>query len=121
MNRTNRIRWYRLDDTGVVSQLGEDENPTDDLIKPIAKNDVIDKDGCVVRVSTVFLSLNHSFTEEGDPILFETMVFSENEKYENFQERYSSITRALDRHQEIVRKVQLGEDLHERKIIKLKI
>ena len=28
-----------------------------------------------VRVSTVFLGLNHSFLEEAEPLLFETMVF----------------------------------------------
>ena len=28
-----------------------------------------------VRVSTVFLSIDHNFSDNGEPILFETMVF----------------------------------------------
>lgn len=29
------------------------------------------------KISTVFLGLDHNFSEQGDPILWETMVFSE--------------------------------------------
>lgn len=32
-----------------------------------------------VRVSTVFLGMNHNFTGEGYPLLFETMVFEEDD------------------------------------------
>lgn len=41
-----------------------------------------------VRVSTVFLGLDHSFRESGPPILFETMAFIGHEAAG--QERYST-------------------------------
>ena len=33
-----------------------------------------------LRVSTVFLGLDHAFSRVGPPLLFETMVFSKNEE-----------------------------------------
>lgn len=39
----------------------------------------------VLRVSTVFLGLDHSFLESGPPLLFETMIFDDNE--DGYQER----------------------------------
>jgi len=40
-----------------------------------------------IRVSTVFLGLDHQYGE-GEPILFETMIFGGKE--DQYQERYSS-------------------------------
>lgn len=48
-----------------------------------------------VRVSTVFLGIDHSFTE-GFPVLFETMVFGG--KHDGFQERSSTWSGALRTH-----------------------
>lgn len=40
-----------------------------------------------VRVSTIFLGLDHRFGDEGDePILFETMIFGG--QHDQFQDRY---------------------------------
>lgn len=39
-----------------------------------------------VRVSTVFLGLDHNFFSDGPPILFETMVFGG--KHDQYQDRY---------------------------------
>jgi hypothetical protein len=49
-----------------------------------------------VRVSTVFLGLDHSFRDTGPPILFETMVFLEHDGIE--QERYSTWAEAEEGH-----------------------
>lgn len=49
-----------------------------------------------VRVSTVFLGLDHSFGEVGLPVLWETMIFGgPNDQY---QERYTSHEAALEGH-----------------------
>lgn len=40
-----------------------------------------------VRVSTVFLGLDHNWKDSGDPILFETMIFGG--PHDGYQERYS--------------------------------
>lgn len=41
-----------------------------------------------VRVSTVFLGLDHRFGDEGPPLLFETMIFGG--KHDDFQSRCST-------------------------------
>ncbi len=55
-----------------------------------------------IYVSTVFLGLDHRHTGEGDPILFETMVFSGRD----IQLRCSSWREALNQHWEVVRSIK---------------
>jgi len=57
------------------------------------------------RISTVFLGLDHNFTGEGPPVLWETMVFPELPSGE-IQKRYSSHEDALAGHEKIVEKVR---------------
>ncbi len=40
-----------------------------------AKRHVADEEISGIRISTVFLGLDHNFSRKGDPLLFETMVF----------------------------------------------
>ena len=55
-------------------------------------------------VSTVWLGLNHRFTD-GPPLIFETMTFSPNDNMdEQDQERYSTEEEALAGHQRMVEK-----------------
>ena len=68
----------------------------------VAKEDIGD-----VRVSTVFLGLDHQF-ENGPPILFETMVFGGVLDQE--MERYCTWEEAEAGHNEIVKKVREVED-----------
>lgn len=55
-----------------------------------------------VRVSTVFLGLDHQFGK-GKPILFETMIFGGKRNGE--QERYSTKREALKGHKRIVKEL----------------
>lgn len=41
-----------------------------------------------ITVSTVFLGLDHNWTDHGPPILFETMVFDDYDR--PYQQRYST-------------------------------
>jgi hypothetical protein len=41
-----------------------------------------------VKISTVFLSIDHDFHNEGDPLLFETMIFGG--EYGGYRKRYST-------------------------------
>lgn len=59
-----------------------------------------------VRVSTVFLGLDHSFCG-GPPILWETMVFDGTLDQE--QRRYSTYEDAVKGHAEMLAKVLRGE------------
>jgi hypothetical protein len=54
-----------------------------------------------IRVSTVFLGLDHSFDDDAPPLLFETMVFMD-EKDEDC-ERYSTWEEAEAGHARMVR------------------
>lgn len=55
-------------------------------------------------VSTVFLGLDHNFTEVGDPVLWETMVFGEDGG--EICLRYSSEEEAIQGHDRTV--IELG-------------
>lgn len=49
-----------------------------------------------VFVSTVFLGIDHGFAGEGDPVLFETMVFGG--RFDQLQERYCTRKQAVEGH-----------------------
>lgn len=57
-----------------------------------------------VRVSTVFLGLDHRFSGDGDPILWETMIFGG--KQDGYQDRYTSKESAIEGHQKALNLVQ---------------
>ena len=64
--------------------------------RTVARDHVTD----AVRVSTVFLGLDHRFGDKGDPVLWETMIFGfpGGHKLDGYQDRYSSKQAALDGH-----------------------
>ena len=53
------------------------------------------------RVSTVWLGVNHNFTDDGPPIIFETMVFGPKDADE-YMQRYSTEDQARAGHAETV-------------------
>ena len=57
-----------------------------------------------VRVSTVFLGLDHQFGGEGPPLLFETMVFGG--EHDGYQERCSTWEQAEEMHARACRMVK---------------
>ena len=58
-----------------------------------------------VWVSTVWLGLDHNFTDHGPPLIFETMVFpSQDNLLEEDCDRYTTEEQARDGHQRMVTK-----------------
>jgi len=53
-----------------------------------------------VRISTVFLGLDHNFSGTGPPLLYETMIFGG--KYDQHQQRYATKAEALAGHKKCV-------------------
>ena len=54
-----------------------------------------------VRVSTVFMGVDHNFDPDGEPLLFETMIFGgehdkERWRYSTFDEAEAGHVRAVD-------------------------
>jgi hypothetical protein len=58
-----------------------------------------------VRVSTVFLGLDHGF-DDGPPVLFETMIFGEVGDLDQYQERYTTLEAAMAGHERAVEMVR---------------
>ncbi len=58
-----------------------------------------------VRISTVFLGLNHDWREVGPPVLWETMIFGG--VFDGYQLRYRSRLDALRGHLDAVHQVEL--------------
>lgn len=63
-------------------------------------------------VSTVFLGINHNFGLDGDPVLFETMVFMEGKGgHDEHMDRYCTWAEAEEGHQAIVDMVRMAEEM----------
>lgn len=58
-----------------------------------------------VRVSTVFLGLNHAWLGQGPPLIFETMIFGGKE--DGYQDRYSTWDEAIKGHQKAIELLKL--------------
>lgn len=61
-----------------------------------------------VRVSTVFLGIDHGFGMTDEPLVFETMAFKENRSsYDDlYCERYATWDEAIAGHEAMVKKVR---------------
>ena len=59
---------------------------------------------CEIMISTVFLGIDHRFGDEGEPILFETMIFGG--EHDEYQIRCSTWEQAEANHEIAVRKVR---------------
>ena len=92
--------WYLLDENKQPYKVSIEEltalykNPDMKLVK----QDTIDG----VFVSTVFLGLDHAWSEDPNhkPVLWETMIFGG--EYDDYQERYTSHQDALEGHQKAI-------------------
>jgi hypothetical protein len=64
--------------------------------------------GHMYRVSTVWLGLDHNFWPGGPPLIFETIVFEDDDMggFENLMNRYSTLAEAERGHRMFVRAVK---------------
>lgn len=70
----------------------------------VSKTTIQSEDGKEYRVSTVFLGLDHRFfSNDGMPILFETMIFVKDGNSLDYQERYSTWDEAEKGHEEAIK------------------
>jgi len=60
-------------------------------------------------VSTVFIGLDHSFGRQGPPIVFETMVFPEDNYDEHYMNRYATWAEAEAGHRRVVEELKAGK------------
>ncbi len=86
--------------------------PVDDLLTWAAWFEVADRivastDLGDVRISTVFLGLDHRFGAAGPPLLFETMIFGGPE--DQYTDRYATWAEAEVGHRKAVEIAELAE------------
>ena len=95
-----RLRPYILDGTQPIQVSYEDLGRWRTMTDPHVGNTwVISRTtGAGVQVSTVFLGIDHNWTGQGRPILFETMVFGGGEVWEDVQQRYRTWQEAQEGH-----------------------
>lgn len=87
--------------------IGQTPVPEDDLLtwgRWLEENDrvVFQEQVGATMVSTVFLGLDHNFSDDGPPLLFETMLFTDSES-EDYQRRCSTWLEAEAQHHEAVK------------------
>jgi hypothetical protein len=92
------VKHYRLDGTNVVEcgllEWAEEFKKPDRIIKQINLP-------TGVRVSTVFLGIDHGFDVDGPPELFETMIFGIED--DSYQTRCNTFEEALVMHEDAIK------------------
>ena len=96
------MTWFTLDDTETPIPLSTYPANHHELWPPM--KDTIQGDGIHAEVSTVFLSLDHSF-DQGTPVLWETMIFGGGDLDESTW-RYTSADDARKGHESATRVVE---------------
>ena len=104
------IEYYKLNPNGTYEKCSFIEAFSDEAEKEkrigLTK---LKMDGTTIcRISTVFLPIDHSFTENSHPILFETMVFLNNGYDDRVCERYCTYEDAKNGHIEITSSIING-------------
>lgn len=104
------MKYYAMDENKNIIEVTKDEQRTfwENGNKKVAVDEVEVKTKCLV--STVFLFGDHNHLEDGDPILFETMVFDEN-RNEIFCERYHTYNEAIEGHKRAMNNIAIKMEL----------
>lgn len=59
-----------------------------------------------IKISTVWLGVNHNFGSEGPPLIFESMIFGGNDDLNECQWRYPTFAEAMIGHCKLIKLVQ---------------
>lgn len=95
--------YWILDDGGEPVSVGDDVRAWSNWFSSGDKRQVGEDTVGDIRVSTVFLGLDHNFSGSGRPVLWETMVFGG--ELDGEQWRYDSLQAAMQGHGEMLRRV----------------
>lgn len=91
------MSWYKLDENNNPVKVESSKDYSDWVAENEAKRVVMQQKIDRIRISTVFLGLDHSFPRnDKKPLLWETMIFGG--EHDQYQERYYSFNDALDGH-----------------------
>ena len=80
--------------------------------RTVINHQVLDDEGHVylphVEVSTVWVGINHQFSDDAAPLFWETMIFGGQHDQDCW--RYATREEAFDHHEEVVRALRDGEE-----------
>lgn len=101
--------WYSLDENNQPYPVTTEEMIENSSFreKLVVKQETVILSDLNYRVSTVFLSLDHNWGD-GLPVLWETMIFTNDLNLNQYQERYTSYADALARHNQICDSLRSG-------------
>lgn len=97
---------YKLDGRNIV--LAKDIHDWAIAFEDMASRRVAEDTIGDVRISTVFLGLDHGFGQSGQPVLFETMVFGG--KFNDHTDRCCTYDQAEEMHRKVVNMVLNGQE-----------
>ena len=103
--RMTKPMYYTLDENG--DAVGTDDvHQMSSLFEHPERRRVGWDDINGITVSTVFLAMDHNWSGDGPPVLWETMIFGGTGEIEDYQERYTSRAAAVEGHARAVAIVQ---------------
>ena len=94
--------WYELNEDNTVTKLPNGQYSHFSKSTQI-KRDKFDED---TILSTIFLGLDHNHKKKGEPILFESMIFSDNSRLNAYQKRYTTYEEALIGHNKLIKVIK---------------
>lgn len=103
MNAWNRLGYFGFDGEPITSAtwvaMFEDHAG-----RQIGRDLIELPGGSAALVSTVWIGLNHRYTGDGPPLIFETMIFWDSERYDSddYCERTATRAAALSAHDQAV-------------------
>ena len=101
INKDNRFKYYYLDENGEAQFSYEPQNISPENKLRIVNQTRFQRGDYNIFVSTVFIFVDHNHFDEGEPLLFETMVFI-NEQSDCFCKRFSTRKQAADFHEKFI-------------------
>lgn len=98
------MKWYKLNEDHTVELVADGSYPSETDFGNIKRvgDDTVDGQ----RISTVFLNFDHNWNPDGEPVLFETMIFGG--EYDEEMWRYSTWDEAKAGHDRIVNCLKEG-------------
>lgn len=98
--------FYVLDDEKNVVPC--DLKTWSEMFEDISRRRVAETEIGDYWVSTVLLGLTHDFGDNGEPLIFETMVFAGKDAREDYCTRYATWDEALEGHEKATQWVRDG-------------
>lgn len=112
---THDVYYYYDKKTDNVTECSWDEYnkliSKSDNKKQHVKHDEFILNGKKYKISTICLYVDHNYPKNRiSPLIFETMIFSDDHQYDMYIKRYTTVREAKENHDQMILSVIRGED-----------